>query len=68
MIFSQVPKAEFKVLLRYIEELKGNQRQLAITRAQAILGQRDGSSDGDTTSRNRRRIHKRARAILRALS
>ena len=68
MIFSQIPKAEFKVLLRYIEELKGNQRQLVITRAQAILSQGGRSSDGDTTSRNRSRIHKRARAILRALS
>ena len=67
MIFSQVPKAEFKVLLRYIKELKGNQRQLTLTRAQTILSQRDGSSDGDTTSRNKR-IHKRARAVLRALS
>ena len=60
---SQVPKAEFKILLRYMEALKGNQRQLTVARAQRIVSEFQSE---DSTVNNR--MHKRALAVLKVLS
>ena len=61
----QVPKTEFKILLQYVEALKGNQRQLTVARAQEIINKarrdKDGGSNVD------KRMYKRARAVLKFL-
>ena len=53
------------MLLRYLEQLKGNQREMAIVRAQDILGQ--SVEDGVEITSQRRRLHKRARSVLKVL-
>lgn len=67
---AQVPKAEFKILLQYMEGLKGNQRQLTVQRAQEVAGkyQRDNEdSEHSEDSAVNRRMHKRALAVLKVL-
>ena len=68
MIFaSQIPKADFKILLRYMEGLKGNQRQVAIVRAQEVAGRLDGGRDADSEgSTVSRTVYKRSLAVLKA--
>lgn len=60
----KIPKTKFKILLRYLEPLKGNQRQLAIDRAHDILTHNKDCS----SSKSSRMMGKRARAVLKALS
>lgn len=60
----QVPKAEFKILLRYMEALKGNQRQLTVARAQQIVEKYRGIESVRTVDK---RVYKRALKILEVL-
>lgn len=60
-IHVQVPKVEFKILLRYMEALKGNQRQMTVARAQGIV---EKYQSAELVSE---RMHKRALKILKVL-
>ena len=60
----QVPKVEFKILLRYMEALKGNQRQLTVARAQQIVEKHRSIESVRTVDK---RVYKRALKILEVL-
>lgn len=69
----QIPKAEFKTLLRYIDGLQGNQRQVSVARMQDIVDRYQHTEDvGDKSAASSsgisKRMYKRAVAILRVLA
>lgn len=61
VFYVQVPKVEFKILLRYMEALKGNQRQLTVARAQRIVEQYQRAESVN------KRVNNRALKILKVL-
>ena len=67
MATSQVPKTAFKVLLQYMEGLKGKQRQLAVQRAQEVVGKYQEDTEDAEGSTVNRRMYKRALAVLKVL-
>lgn len=61
----QVPKLEFKIVLRYLEGLQGNQLTRAVQRAQQILETYEEGREDSGTSKKQ---YKRAVKILRVLA
>jgi len=49
----QVPKLEFKILLKYLEGLQGNQRQVAMERAQEVLEGYEGDCENASSELER---------------
>ena len=64
---AQIPKADFKILLRYIEGLQGNQRQVMAAKARGIVDSHCQSQDIENLT-SHKRVHKRALEILKILS
>ncbi|KAL5473180.1 hypothetical protein EMCRGX_G027629 [Ephydatia muelleri] len=63
-----ISKSDFKILLLYLESMQGNQRQLAIVRAQQVLDVYAGGAEGSQTPGSSKTAYKRAVGILRVLS
>lgn len=63
-----ISKSDFNILLLYLESMQGNQRQLAITRAQQVLDSYTEGSEGSHTPGSSKTAYKRAVGILRVLS
>jgi len=64
----KVPKKHFKILLEYLEELKGNSRTKTLMDAQSILKEWDNLNEEDRTDKERKRKHRRACSIVAVLS
>lgn len=69
-----ISKSDFKILLLYLESIKGNQRQLTINKAQQVLenytegpGSTQTPGSGDTSGFSKT-AYKRAVEVLRVLS
>ena len=45
----QVPKLEFKILLRYLEGLQGNQKQLATEKGREVLEGYEGGGESESS-------------------
>nr|XP_015215519.1 PREDICTED: uncharacterized protein C7orf50 homolog [Lepisosteus oculatus] len=58
----KVPEESFAILLQYLEGLRGSARDTTVTRAEALVNERDGTESGD------KERTRRAREVIQLLS